>query len=69
MARPQLGQPFLGGVCVCVQSNLLCFVLGGGLDCYTFCILVGGWVGGWEAGSVSRGSAFLGCSVAIKIFL
>lgn len=67
MARPQLGQPFLGGVCVCVQSNLLCFVLGGGLDCYTFCTLVGG---GWgEAGSVSRGRAFLGCSVAIKIFL
>lgn len=52
MARPQLGQPFLGGVCVCVcvQSNLLCSVLWGGLDCYTFCTLVGGWVGGGVSG-------------------
>ena len=69
MARPQLGQPFLGGVCVCMcvcVYNLISFALcsGEGLT------VTDSAPWGWVAESVGRGSAFLGCSVAIKaIFL
>ena len=65
MARPQLGQPFLGGVCVCVY-NLISSALCSG-EGLTVTHSAAWWVGGWVAGSVGRGSVFLGCSVAIKV--
>ena len=57
MARPQLGQPFLGGVCVCVcVYNLISFALcsGEGLT------VTDSAPWGWVAESVGKGECVSG---------